>query len=1028
MSIFKYLTLSHLQKVLSALEGRFLGIENDIEDIQNEVDNLEIPTDYSKSSLIVTLSYGYNYETGDDDMPVLDKTYSEIQQAFNEGRNVYLRIIDWDYDNEEEVRMLYLFSKDQYNIFYADFNEDADGELHRTFERVCINSDDEVYLRWLDSRSLPVWLNYNFGNSSRTIFDETVTTTLNSSTGLNEVTIDSNLWDYIVESYSNDYTITCQKTGSTTNTFSLSCYSKSFESTYCTIQANSNNTVKITTPDAAEYTITISTRIQDIKMAMEYDYLRPLQSDWEEDDMGDVRYIINRPAIRAGEGENSIVEGGSEEEEASSTSTILITGDAGAKTYSYTTEDTLPNNGNLSIAKYGSSTYRAITSIDTTNHTITFNRSFNASSALDNASVTIYDRYHWANGTYSHSEGFRSMTFGSYSHAEGNGCITGQSSAHAEGSLTKAFGSASHSEGMATLANAQSSHAEGRSTIAASSYQHVQGKFNIEDSNSTYAHIVGNGDYNAPSNAHTLDWSGNAWYAGKVSAGTVASPANPTAANDLATKSYVDSAVSGAGGGSSTLTDLTDTTISSASNGQILTYNSTNSKWVNSDVPKEVMVVTITEEYDSVNDENYYTADKTVSQIYAHVSNGGLVYAQIEDSAALYSLRYSDENECGFQDVYIGDGDASVQLIGMSNYGNSEYITVSSYDNKILKTTISSPSNGQVLTYNSTTYKWENTNLPSDVFVITVTSTTENDVTTYSADKTFAEITAAHTAGKECIVVNSNAVYTLMYIYSNLCRFVSTNYIGIKRLSYKTITINSDDTVEITDTPFFSYEGSNNAYPLKTLIAQVNGNANTTSITGSLDYSTTAYRAYNAGDLFWLDNKTLAKATTSIASGATLTLNTNYVKTTIEDELKARANTSDVLIKTNTTSYTPTGDYNPATKKYVDDSISGFSTTLSGLTDTTISSPSDGQVLKYDNTSSKWINSTISTSTTVSDLTDTTITNPSNGQMLVYNSTTSKWENATLSLGLSGNTIQLKQGNTVISSITLPVYNGGVSS
>lgn len=33
------------------------------------------------------------------------------------------------------------------------------------------------------------------------------------------------------------------------------------------------------------------------------------------------------------------------------------------------------------------------------------------------------------------------------------------------------------------------------------------------------------------------------------------------------------------------------------------------------------------------------------------------------------------------------------------------------------------------------------------------------------------------------------------------------------------------------------------------------------------------------------------------------------------------AHQGDVLIKTNTTSYTPTGSYHPATKKYVDDSI-----------------------------------------------------------------------------------------------------------
>ena len=40
----------------------------------------------------------------------------------------------------------------------------------------------------------------------------------------------------------------------------------------------------------------------------------------------------------------------------------------------------------------------------------------------------------------------------------------------------------------------------------------------------------------------------------------------------------------------------------------------------------------------------------------------------------------------------------------------------------------------------------------------------------------------------------------------------------------------------------------------------------------------------------------------------------------------------DVLTKTNTTSYTPTGDYNPATKKYVDDQVGNINTVLATLT------------------------------------------------------------------------------------------------
>ena len=37
--------------------------------------------------------------------------------------------------------------------------------------------------------------------------------------------------------------------------------------------------------------------------------------------------------------------------------------------------------------------------------------------------------------------------------------------------------------------------------------------------------------------------------------------------------------------------------------------------------------------------------------------------------------------------------------------------------------------------------------------------------------------------------------------------------------------------------------------------------------------------------------------------------------------LTEKANTTDVLTKTNTTEFTPTSNYQPATKKYVDDAI-----------------------------------------------------------------------------------------------------------
>lgn len=112
--------------------------------------------------------------------------------------------------------------------------------------------------------------------------------------------------------------------------------------------------------------------------------------------------------------------------------------------------------------------------------------------------------------------------------------------AHAEGYGARAAGNFSHAEGSFTGALKEDSHAEGYCTIAASMYQHVQGKNNIEDNLDKYAHIVGNGeDENSRANAHTLDWEGNAWFAGKLS-----QEGTPTEDKDLATKKYVDDKVS----------------------------------------------------------------------------------------------------------------------------------------------------------------------------------------------------------------------------------------------------------------------------------------------------------------------------------------------------------------------------------------------------------------------------------------------------------------------------------------------------
>lgn len=133
-----------------------------------------------------------------------------------------------------------------------------------------------------------------------------------------------------------------------------------------------------------------------------------------------------------------------------------------------------------------------------------------------------------AAGRFAHAEGVGTHAIGEASHAEGGeATVASGACSHAEGQATTASGACSHSEGLTTIASGNHSHAEGKDTQAKAKCQHVQGRYNIldgtdnQDEYGTYVHIVGNGtSVDARSNAHTLDWSGNAWFAGDVESET----------------------------------------------------------------------------------------------------------------------------------------------------------------------------------------------------------------------------------------------------------------------------------------------------------------------------------------------------------------------------------------------------------------------------------------------------------------------------------------------------------------------------
>ena len=175
-----------------------------------------------------------------------------------------------------------------------------------------------------------------------------------------------------------------------------------------------------------------------------------------------------------------------------------------------------------------------------------------------------YDEASHAEGSYSethansaHAEGLFSMAMGQASHTEGRSTVAMGENAHAEGESSNlydsafegvtdqqefhalwreylcaiaygqsshveggdcmAYGGYAHAEGNETASMGFATHTEGHGTIVFEDFSHAQGKFNKVTIDDQYAHIVGNGESDSNrSNAHTLDWSGNAWFSGDV--------------------------------------------------------------------------------------------------------------------------------------------------------------------------------------------------------------------------------------------------------------------------------------------------------------------------------------------------------------------------------------------------------------------------------------------------------------------------------------------------------------------------------
>lgn len=310
-------------------------------------------------------------------------------------------------------------------------------------------------------------------------------------------------------------------------------------------------------------------------------------------------------------------------------------------------------------------------------------------------------------------------------------------------------------------------------------------------------------------------------------------------------------------------------------------------------------------------------------------------------------------------------GTAKIVMVGGGGGGGSTALS------DLTDTSISSPSNGQVLEYDSTAQKWKNASLDigGNVFMY--------------------DITSMHTesGGTREIDVQAGADYNRngLFIISTVNLDGTTSGTWTLSLQNQNVTPSA-----VVNRVLIDDRGNNYTAPLEedtALLIQIyntyavvlgvvhydkgsKGQAFAYDITSMSTPTTTTHEFivevdedYDKNGLFFISTTTLGSTTSTTW---TMTLTNPSV---------TGASISRVLVDMNMNNYTAEIEDN-----------------------TTLVIDVDGQyamvrgVLRYNGGSG---------ASALSDLTDTTITTPSNGQALVYNGATQKWENQAVSVGVT---------------------------
>ena len=461
-----------------------------------------------------------------------------------------------------------------------------------------------------------------------------------------------------------------------------------------------------------------------------------------------------------------------------------------------------------------------------------------------------------ANGYGSHAEGGSTTANGYYSHAEGQ-CTTASGYSHAEGDYTTASGNASHAEGSSTKASGVASHAEGTTTTASGTSSHAEGYSTT--ASSYYSHAEGYSTTTSGSSSHAEGYSSN-----KVT--NVITSFSTSTSNDTITTQWGKKKFSLAKGKGSHIEGIDNLALGESSHAEGKYTKST---------------------YMFSHSEGYYSqasGQSSHAEGESTIASGHYSHAEGYNTTASNSSSHAEgfkTTASGYHSHTEGEGtiasgtDSHAEGAKTIANGNYQHVqgkfNIEDNENKYAHIVGNGDSTARS---NGHTLDWDGNAWFKGNVSIDGTPTTDNELVTkkYVDDKTILEPLPIHTTNE----TGSSIQYIVNIMDLDKRKTYGAVQHGIDKLTtYRFVYICDDGTQAI----IASFGDGVNENPFRVW-------------------------HYTNSSVLYYEN---------------YYYNIDYTNHATKTDIVVTQNIQRYLHLYNTKEYTPTGDYNPATKKYVDE-------------------------------------------------------------------------------------------------------------